>query len=102
MICPKSVAHEPTGTTKLVFFLLFTLASMITYDIRAPLLAISVVITFWYGNCFFNPFRSLDIANACAAQSAQAFVALMLLISDGFHFYQHFGETSGDDNAILM
>ena len=30
----KSVVHELTGTTKLVFFLLFTFASMITYDTR--------------------------------------------------------------------
>lgn len=30
----KSVIHELTGTTKLVFFLLFTFASMLTYDTR--------------------------------------------------------------------
>lgn len=30
----KSVVHELTGTTKLTFFLLFTFASMITYDTR--------------------------------------------------------------------
>ncbi|MDD3411128.1 MAG: energy-coupling factor transporter transmembrane component T [Eubacteriales bacterium] len=30
----KSVVHALTGTTKLVFFLLFTFASMITYDTR--------------------------------------------------------------------
>ena len=30
----KSVVHELTGTTKLAFFLLFTFASMITYDTR--------------------------------------------------------------------
>lgn len=30
----KSVIHDLTGTTKLVFFLLFTFASMITYDTR--------------------------------------------------------------------
>ena len=28
----KSVVHELTGTTKLVFFLLFTFASMMTYE----------------------------------------------------------------------
>ncbi|MCI6176138.1 energy-coupling factor transporter transmembrane protein EcfT, partial [bacterium] len=28
----KSVIHELTGTTKLAFFLLFTFASMITYN----------------------------------------------------------------------
>ena len=28
----KSVVHELTGTTKLAFFLLFTFASMITYN----------------------------------------------------------------------
>lgn len=30
----KSIVHALTGTTKLVFFLLFTFASMITYDTR--------------------------------------------------------------------
>ncbi len=30
----RSVVHELTGTTKLAFFLLFTFASMITYDTR--------------------------------------------------------------------
>lgn len=30
----KSVVHELTGTTKLAFFLLFTFASMVTYDTR--------------------------------------------------------------------
>jgi len=34
----KSVVHELTGTAKLVFFLLFTFASMITYDIRVLLI----------------------------------------------------------------
>lgn len=33
----KSVVHELTGTTKLAFFLLFTFASMITYDTRVLL-----------------------------------------------------------------
>lgn len=33
----KSVIHELTGVTKLVFFLLFTFASMITYDTRVLL-----------------------------------------------------------------
>ncbi len=33
----KSVIHELTGATKLVFFLLFTLASMVTYDTRVLL-----------------------------------------------------------------
>ena len=28
----KSVVHDLTGTTKLAFFLLFTFASMITYN----------------------------------------------------------------------
>ena len=42
----KSVVHELTGTTKLAFFLLFTFASMITYDTRVlvVLLAVSLVI----------------------------------------------------------
>lgn len=31
----KSVVHELTGTTKLVFFLLFTFASMMTYEIES-------------------------------------------------------------------
>lgn len=30
----KSIVHELTGTTKLAFFLLFTFASMVTYDTR--------------------------------------------------------------------
>ena len=30
----KSVVHELTGTTKLAFFLMFTFASMLTYDTR--------------------------------------------------------------------
>lgn len=30
----KSIIHELTGTTKLAFFLLFTFASMVTYDTR--------------------------------------------------------------------
>jgi len=38
----KSVVHELTGTTKLVFFLLFTFASMITYDIRVLLILMAV------------------------------------------------------------
>ena len=38
----KSVVHELTGTTKLVFFLLFTFASMMTYDTRV-LLALLLV-----------------------------------------------------------
>ena len=38
----KSVVHELTGTTKLVFFLLFTFASMITYDIRVLLVLLAV------------------------------------------------------------
>ncbi|MDO4484677.1 MAG: energy-coupling factor transporter transmembrane component T [Clostridia bacterium] len=40
----KSVVHDLTGTAKLVFFLLFTFASMITYDTRvlAGLLVISL------------------------------------------------------------
>lgn len=40
----KSVVHALTGTTKLVFFLLFTFASMITYDTRVlvGLLAVSL------------------------------------------------------------
>lgn len=33
----KSVVHDLTGTTKLAFFLLFTFASMITYDTRVLL-----------------------------------------------------------------
>lgn len=42
----KSVVHELTGTTKLAFFLLFTFASMITYDTRvlAVLLVVSLAI----------------------------------------------------------
>lgn len=38
----KSVIHAMTGTTKLVFFLLFTFASMLTYDTRV-LLGLMVV-----------------------------------------------------------
>ena len=38
----KSVVHELTGTTKLAFFLLFTFASMITYDIRVLLILMAV------------------------------------------------------------
>lgn len=38
----KSVVHELTGTTKLAFFLLFTFASMITYDIRVLILLLAV------------------------------------------------------------
>ena len=30
----ESVIHKMTGTTKLAFFLLFTFASMVTYDTR--------------------------------------------------------------------
>jgi len=42
----KSVVHELTGTTKLAFFLLFTFASMITYDTRVlvVLLIVSLAI----------------------------------------------------------
>ncbi|MDO5378763.1 MAG: energy-coupling factor transporter transmembrane component T, partial [Clostridia bacterium] len=41
----KSVVHALTGTTKLVFFLLFTFASMITYDTRVlvGLFAVSLI-----------------------------------------------------------
>ena len=38
----KSVVHALTGTTKLVFFLLFTFASMITYDTRVLLILMAV------------------------------------------------------------
>lgn len=42
----KSVVHELTGATKLAYFLLFTFASMITYDTRVlvALLLVSVAI----------------------------------------------------------
>ncbi len=40
----KSVIHELTGTTKLAFFLLFTFASMLTYDTRV--LVVLMVISF--------------------------------------------------------
>ena len=40
----KSVVHDLTGTTKLAFFLLFTFASMITYNtwVLLGLLAMSI------------------------------------------------------------
>lgn len=38
----KSVVHELTGTAKLIFFLLFTFAGMITYDPRVLLLLLAV------------------------------------------------------------
>ncbi len=38
----KSVVHDLTGTTKLAFFLLFTFASMITYDTRVLLILMVV------------------------------------------------------------
>ena len=40
----KSVVHDLTGTTKLAFFLLFTFASMITYNtwVLLGLLAVSI------------------------------------------------------------
>ena len=38
----KSVVHELTGATKLAFFLLFTFASMITYDTRVLVLLMAV------------------------------------------------------------
>ena len=40
----KSVIHRLTGTTKLAFFLLFTFASMITYNtwVLLGLLAVSI------------------------------------------------------------
>lgn len=40
----KSIIHELTGTTKLAFFLLFTFASMLTYDTRV--LVVLMVISF--------------------------------------------------------
>ena len=40
----KSVVHDLTGTTKLAFFLLFTFASMITYDTRV--LAVLMLFSF--------------------------------------------------------
>ena len=40
----KSVVHELNGTTKLAFFLLFTFASMLTYDTRV--LAVLLVFSF--------------------------------------------------------
>ena len=38
----KSVVHELTGATKLAFFLLFTFASMITYDTRVLVILMAV------------------------------------------------------------
>lgn len=38
----KSVVHELTGTTKLVFFLLFTFAGMVTYDTRVLVFLLAV------------------------------------------------------------
>ena len=38
----KSVVHALNGTTKLAFFLLFTFASMITYDTRVLIILMAV------------------------------------------------------------
>ena len=42
----KSVVHDLTGTTKLAFFLLFTFASMITYNtwVLLGLMAVSLAV----------------------------------------------------------
>lgn len=41
----KSIVHELTGTTKLAFFLLFTFASMVTYDTRVLIVLMLVSFT---------------------------------------------------------
>lgn len=38
----KSVVHDLTGTTKLIFFLLFTFAAMVTYDTRVLIFLLAV------------------------------------------------------------
>lgn len=42
----QSIVHDLTGTTKLTFFLLFTLAGMITYDTRV--LAVLMALSFFF------------------------------------------------------
>ena len=74
----KSFVHSLTGTTKLAFFLLFTFASMITYDTRVliglgPLmvcpalagLAVTVVLRYRSGKARGGLGACVALAGAC-------------------------------------
>ena len=55
----KSIVHELTGTTKLILFLLFSIVSMITFDIRVlAALFIFSIITFKVSKIKYKKLRS--------------------------------------------
>ena len=62
----ESVVHRLTGTTKLAFFLLFTFASMITYNtwVLLGLLAVSIS-AFKLSKIRFKEVRFMMIFYAC-------------------------------------
>lgn len=72
----KSAIHELTGAAKLVFFLLFTFASMVTYDTRVllGLLAVSLL-AFWASRIRLREVRFI-----------LAFMLVFLLLNDSFIF----------------
>ena len=72
----RSVVHELTGTTKLAFFLLFTFASMITYDTRV-LIGLMVV--------SFVAFR-LSHIRLREVRFMLVFMLVFLLLNDFFIF----------------
>lgn len=58
----KSVVHDLTGTTKLAFFLLFTFASMITYDTRVlVILMLSSFVIFHFSHIKIREVRFMMV-----------------------------------------
>ncbi len=72
----RSVVHDLTGTTKLTFFLLFTFASMITYDTRV--LAVLMVFSF----CAFK-FSNIRIREV---RFMMVFMLVFLVLNNFFIF----------------
>ena len=72
----KSVVHELTGATKLAFFLLFTFASMITYDTRVLVLLMAVS---------FSAFR-LSRIRLREVRFMMTFTLVFLLLNNFFIF----------------
>lgn len=61
----KSVVHELTGTTKLIFFLLWSIASMITYDTRV--LAVMLLCSIWIFKISNVKLRDISLVLGLAA-----------------------------------
>ena len=70
----KSVVHDLTGTTKLAFFLLFTFASMITYDTRVLIILMAVS----FGIFKFSRIKLREV------RFMMVFMLVFLLLNNGF------------------